>query len=375
MLFVAHWDWVLFNFRLPVMRAVAAIGTPVAFVCPDGPYVAKLEAEGLNWHPWPLTRRGLDPLGELAAVRRLRQIYRRVQPRAVHHFTVKPNLYGSLAAHASGVPIVFNTFSGLGNFLAPDGAGPKALLGRTLGAGLRPALRSRRVWTITQTEDDRDRLISRGLAHPERITVIHGSGVDTDVFRPGPARPPGPVRVLMAARLLREKGVFELAEAARRLRDGAQPVEVLVAGEPDTGNPSSLTADDMRTLRESSPIQLLGHRHDTAELLRTVDIAVLPTYYPEGVPRFLLEAAATGLPLVATDLPGCRFAVRPDQNGVLVPPRDPAALADALATLAADPAMRQRFGAASRRLAVREFREDGVVQAHLDLYARRGALD
>lgn len=366
---VAHWDWVLYHFRLPLARRLRDRGLTVDLVSPPGPYVARLKGEGFPWHRWPVSRRGLNPAAEALAVSRLATLYRRERFDVVHHFTIKPVIYGSLAARVAGIAHVFNTFTGLG-FVFSDGLTPTALraLVRPL---LRRALRGAGVVTVFQNPADRDRLVQSGLVQPQQCRVIVSTGVDLDRFAP-PAVVDGDVPVvILAARLLWDKGIGEFVHAARALRARAVAARFLVAGAPDPGNPRAIPREQIARWASEGPVEFLGLREDMPELLRRAQVAVLPSYH-EGVPRFLLEAAATGLALVGTDIPGCRMAIDPGVNGFLVPPRDGEALADALERLLRDPDLRHRMGRASRAIAVERFDERAVLDAYERLYSEAG---
>jgi glycosyltransferase involved in cell wall biosynthesis len=308
---------------------------------------------------------------ELIAILHLASIYQREQPQIVHHFTIKPNFYGSIAALLARRDKVINTFTGLG-FLFSE---------HPLAIGLRSsvlplaklAFRASKGWSVFQNRQDLETCLRLRLVLPERVVVIDGSGIDTRKFHPNHDSPPDnhehPTVVLMAARLLWDKGVREFVEAARVLKARGLQVEFWLAGKPDNGNPMCVPEDFLKEWREEGLINWLGHRDDMPNLLQQVDIAVLPSYH-EGVPRFLLEAAACGLPLVATDIEGCRVVVREGVNGFLVPPRNPTALANALERLLQDPSLRRRMGQASRHIAEVEFDERKVLAKWLALYER-----
>ena len=374
-LFVAHWDWVLYNYRLPIARALRDRGLDVVFVCPRGRYVDALQGEGFDWREWKLDRGGFNPLRELKGVLGLISIYRKLAPFAVHHFTIKPNLYGSLAGFLTGVPRTINTFTGLGYTFS---ASWKATLVRAvIGPLARLLFRRSDHWTVVQTPYDREVLLKQKWAHSQRTRVIVGSGVDLSRFFPQPnsASSPSVPVVLFAGRLVRDKGVLEFAEAARRLRRSSVHAEFCIAGEPDKGNPRSIDVTQLETLRRDDAVQLLGHRTDMPELLRRASIAVLPTQYNEGVPLFLLEAAATGVPLVATDTPGCREVVTHGVNGYLIPGGDVAALTESIERLLLDDDLRLRFARESRRIAKERFAIERIVQDYLAFYRDAGIME
>jgi glycosyltransferase involved in cell wall biosynthesis len=370
-LMVAHWDWVLYNFRLPLARALREKGFEVVFVCPYGEYVPKLKEGGFRWIHWAIVRRSLNPVRELVAILHLASIYQREQPQIVHHFTIKPNFYGSIAALLARRDKVINTFTGLG-FLFSE---------HPLAIGLRSsvlplaklAFRASKGWSVFQNRQDLETCLRLRLVLPERVVVIDGSGIDTRKFHPNHDSPPDnhehPIVVLMAARLLWDKGVREFVEAARVLKARGLQFEFWLAGKPDNGNPMCVPEEFLKEWRGEGLINWLGHRDDMPNLLQQVDIAVLPSYH-EGVPRFLLEAAACGLPLVATDIEGCRVVVRDGVNGFLVPVKDPYALADAIETLIKKPELRRQMGIASRKIVEAEFDERIILNKWLALYDR-----
>lgn len=373
---VAHWDWVLYHFRLPLAKALRERGYEVILVCPRGDYVPRLEREGFRFARWNLERQGLNPFKELLALLRLAVLYLGLAPDLVHHFTMKPNLYGTISARLAKVPAVINTFTGLGYLLSTNS---KA---RWLRALVFPLLR----WTlhrssavaVCQNASDRQTLLKLAGIPFEKTIVIAGSGVDTHRYRPEGQHTHRPKSrtpvVFTATRLLSEKGVKELVEAARQLKANGVAVRFWLAGTPDKGNPTCIPDEVLEAWRRENTIEFLGHRSDIPELLQQADVAVLASSYHEGVPRFLLEAAATGLPLVATNIDGCRMVVRDGENGVIVPERDSKALARAIEVLLEDPILRQRMGQASRRLAVSEFDEKRIVAQYLDLYRKLGVV-
>ncbi|MCS7192024.1 MAG: glycosyltransferase family 4 protein [Armatimonadetes bacterium] len=376
-LLVAHWDWVLYNFRLPLAKALREKGYDVVFVCPFGKYVSKLAIEGFRCIHWSVIRESLNPIREIIAVFHLTQIYRHERPHLVHHFTVKPNLYGSLATklvvgkNVSEKLRAINTFTGLGFLFSYH---PTAKLLRTiLLPFMRIVMKSNKIWTVCQNDSDKETLLQKGLVIPERLTIIASSGVDTTRFHPDGVFFRDPMDgqatiVLMASRLLWDKGVGEFVEAAKLLKRKSVGVEFWLAGTPDGGNPMCVSEEIVKQWHENGLIKWLGHCDDMPNLLRKVDIAVLPSYYHEGVPRFLLEAAASGLPIVATDIEGCRMVVRHGENGFLVPVRNSQALADAIERLVCDHQLRLRMGKVSREIAVKEFDERKILEQWLRLY-------
>ncbi|MEO8740898.1 MAG: glycosyltransferase family 4 protein, partial [Casimicrobiaceae bacterium] len=311
-------------------------------------------------------RHSTNPLGEIGTVARLVALYRRIRPTHCHHFTIKCVLYGTFAARRAGVGRIINAITGRGYIFSARS--------RRIAVLRQPILRLYRHFlrgtdVIFQNDNDRRAFADAGLLGGARPHLIRGSGVDVERFRPAGRRfDRQPVSILFASRLLLDKGIVELVEAARLLRERGIATVVRIAGQPDSGNPRSVPQSMLASWAKLPGIELLGHRDDMAQLLAEADVVTLPTSYGEGIPRILIEAAASGLPLVATDVPGCRDIVRPGENGILVPERDAVALADALQQLALDPALRERMSARSREIACREFSEEQVLAATLAIY-------
>jgi glycosyltransferase involved in cell wall biosynthesis len=371
--FVAHWDWTLYNFRMPLAHALRERGYDVVFVCPFGEYVSFIRKAGFPVIDWHLQRRSCNPLSEGLAIAHLCRIYRREALDAVHHFTIKPNIYGSLGAQLARIPKIINTFTGLG-FVFGDSTTSRLL--RTIVLPLlRLVLWPRNAITVFQNDHDREVFLRRGLVRTAQTSVIAGSGVNTTRFTPGShsRMPHAEPVVLMASRLLMDKGLGEFVAAAQCLREQGITCRFWVAGTPDEGNPACVPQALLAQWQRDGVVEFLGQRSDMPELLRQADIAVLPSYH-EGLPRFLQEAAATGLSLVATDIEGCRLVVREGVNGLLVPPKDVMALAQALGTLVTDVSMRARMGRASREIAVQEFNEARIIEKYLWLYKDLGVL-
>ena len=364
----ANTEWYLYNFRRSLAGALCASGHNVLLLSPPGPYGERLRELGLRWLPVPMDRRSLNPFRELALVLWLRRLFRAEQVDLVHGFTIKCAVYGSLAARLAGVPARVSAVAGMGYVFASQE--PKArLLRPVVRASMRLALGGRKARLILQNPDDVALFEQARLVHPTRIRLIPGSGVDCRRFQPGSRQEPGSrFRVLLAARLLWDKGVAEYVEAARRLRAEGRDITFLLAGTPDPGNPASVPEMAIRGWVDEGLLQWLGHEEDMPALLRTVDTIVLPSYYREGLPKSLIEAAACGLPLVTTDAPGCREVVSDGVDGLLVPVRDAVALARAIARLQDDAALRVRLGAAARAKALAQFDERIVIERTIAVY-------
>jgi glycosyltransferase involved in cell wall biosynthesis len=370
-LFFANTDWYLYNFRLPLAKAIRALGAEVVMVSPPGPYGQRLSDQGFRWVPIAMQRRSLKPLREARLIKSLVSLYRKERPDLVHHFTIKCVIYGSLAARAARVRGCVNDIAGMGYIFSSTS---------TLARLLRPIvkrvlrlllLRGARARLILQNPDDHGVVLAERLVKPEHVRIIRGSGVDTGRFHPPEALRRGldsPFRALLATRLLWDKGIADFVEAARLLKAEGIPAEFLIAGSADVGNPAAVPAGFIADWEKEGLIRALGHIEQMEGLLREVDLAVLPTTYGEGVPRILLEAAASGLAIVANDVPGCREIVEHEVNGLLVEPKNTRALAEAIKRLARNPEERMRFGQAGRAKALAEFDERIVIRATLAVY-------
>ncbi len=367
LMFVVTDDWYLWSHRIGLTAAARDAGYEVTVVTSVREYGERIRGLGLGLVHVDFARGRLSPGANAGTVRTLSDIYRRRRPDLVHHVAIKPIVLGSLAAARAGVPAVVNALAGLGTALTSHHL--KARLARpVLQPALAWAMRRPRSHTIVQNPENGKFVESLGV-RPERISLVRGAGVDVQTFRPRP-EPGGPVRVTMVSRLLRDKGVREFVEAAALVRARRGDIVFTLVGAPDEGNPTFVPLADLRSWAGEGVIEWWGHRDDVARVLARSHVAVLPTYYGEGIPMTLLEAAACGRPIIATDVPGCREVVRHGKNGLLVPARDPRALADAIAGLARDPARRAEMGAEGRRRAETEFAAERIHTETLLVYER-----
>ena len=362
----ANTDWYLYNFRLPLAKALRAQGYEVILVSPPGNYDKLLTKEGFRWVRFAFSRKGANPVTELITLWRLTKIYRAERPDLAHHFTIKCVLYGGIASRCAGVRAVICSVTGLGHVFTTN-----SLRNRLI----RPVLLLvyRYVFTrsqiVFQNPDDRDDFLRLGLAEAGRSHLICGSGVDTDYYRPSTVRSTGAPKVLMVSRLLQEKGVREFVEAAQIVHKKLPGVQFLIAGDSDPGNPSSISPETIARWQRDGNVSFLGHRTDVRDLTQSADIAVLPSYR-EGMPRSLLEAASCGLPMVASDVPGCREIVQDKLSGLLVPPRDPIRLAEAIAELLGDRERREEMGKRSREMVCELFSQERVIRETMDVYSK-----
>lgn len=367
-LFLVTEDWYFWSHRLNIARACRDRGWRVTVATRVDRHGEAIAAEGFELVPLGLRRRGRNPVGETTAIVEILRLYRRVRPDIVHQVALKPALYGTLAARLAGVPVVVNALAGLGYVFASDDAAARRLRPAVTTA-FRLLLDRPGQHVIVQNPDDHRLLVDAGTVGAKRISVIRGSGVDCEHFRPTPEFPGPPVAALVA-RMLWDKGVGEAAEAADILRRDGADVRVVLVGRPDPDNPRAVPTQTLRKWNDIGRLEWWGHRDDVAGVWAQAHMAILPTTYGEGLPKCLLEAAACGRPLIATDAPGCRELVEDGVTGLLVPPRDPAALAAAIRRLATDAELRRRLGAAARRAVVERFSDAVIVGEVMELYER-----
>jgi len=363
-LLFANTDWFLWNFKLPLARALRDAGHEVILVSPPGEFGLRLREERFDWRAFGMSRSGIHPAAELRTMFRLHMLYRELKPDLVHHFTIKCVLYGSWAARRAGVPRIVNSITGLGFALLATTW--KARLIRPVVVGFyRRALVGTRV--IFQNHDNRRTLDALGVLTRANVHVIPGDGVDTAIFCPPAEHVPG-ATVLMMGRLLWPKGVGVYVEAARIVRAKVPAARFLLAGAPDPGNPESVPEATLELWRAEGAVEFLGHRSDVSALQQAADIAVLASTQGEGMPRALLEAAACGRPLVATDVPGSRELVEDGTNGLLVPPGDPDALASAILALIESPERARAMGEEARARVMTNFSDECITQRTLAVY-------
>jgi glycosyltransferase involved in cell wall biosynthesis len=343
----ANTDWYLYNFRLSLAKELRAHGHEVILLSAPGPFEPLLQQSGFRWVPFPLSRQGINPFYELRTLWQLIRLYHQIDPDIVHHFTIKPVLYGSIAAHMLRIPGIINSITGLGHlFIDPE---PITRLLRRLASWLyRLYLRGTEV--IFENPEDRRIFIEWKFIKPEQAHLILGTGVDVERYRPT-AKNNNPPIVLFSSRILVTKGVLEYVEAIRVLKEKGISARFALAGKADPGNPASIPDVQIEAWKQSDLVEWWGWQDDMPAALARTDIFCLPSYR-EGVPNALLEATACGLPIVTTDTPGCRDVVTDGVNGLLVPVKNAQAIADALELLIQDPELRHKMGSAGREIAV-----------------------
>lgn len=365
-LIVSNTDWYLFRFRLSLARFLREKGEEVVFVSPSGPYATQMEADGFRWLKWEVGRQSVNPLGELRAIWQFHRIVAQEKPNLVHLHTIKPVLYGSLGSWLRKNTALVRSITGRGYvFLGTDFRA--RLLKPLVKLVYRLALGGERGMTVFENETDRNYFVGEKLVRADRTQIIEGVGVDVDHYSPLP-EPQGIPVVVLAGRMLWDKGVGTFVDAARILRSKVSARFVLV-GQPDVGNPASIEVQMLKRWVDEGVVEWWGWMSDMREVFSSCHIVALPSL-GEGLPTILLEAASSGRPIVATDVPGCRDVVANGVNGLTVPPQDASALADAMETLILHPEQRRVMGLAGRSLVVERFSSEKVNQATYAVYRR-----
>ncbi len=365
LLFLVTEDWYFCSHRLPPARAAQAAGYDIIVATRVGSRGADIAAEGFKLVPLDLQRRSRNPLRELAAIAQIVKIYLRERPDVVHHVALKPVLYGSLAAYLVRGPAVVNALAGMG-FLFSSSTRLASVLRAVVSRFFRLLLNSGRNLLILQNPDDEAMLVNAGLVAAQRVRLIRGSGVDVQRFAPTPEAQTTPV-VMLPSRMLWDKGVGEFVEAARLLRARGAAARFVLVGNGDPDNPASISDGQLKAWHDSGVVESWGHCSNMPATLAQAHIVCLPSYR-EGLPKVLLEAAACGRALIATDAPGCREIVRHAENGLLVPLRDAAGLANAIERLLGDADLRRTMGQQGRRMVESEFSEAKVAEQTLAVY-------
>lgn len=369
LLFFITEDWYFCSHRLPLAVAAKNAGFEVSIVTRIRDHGEIIRAAGIRVIPLELSRRGMNPLREIAVFYNIWRIYRQEQPDILHHVAIKPVLYGSLAACFVGCRHVVNAMAGMGLIFSSSQKKAKMLrffVERAFNMLLnRPGSQ-----LILQNPDDVCYFRESGLIDPEKIALIRGAGVDTQHFFPVQEKAGTPV-VMLASRLLWDKGVGEFVAAGTLLRQQGVDARFVLVGESDPENPAAIPLAQLKAWQQSGEIEWWGLRTDMPEVFAQVHIVCLPTFYGEGIPKILIEAASCARPIVTTDWPGCREIVRDGENGLLVPVRNFSALAVAIKTLLDDPEMRRRMGERGRVMVEREFSQEIVVAQTMGLYGER----
>lgn len=356
---VLNTAWNIYNFRLGLIQALISAGHNVIAFAPSDDFIGAIEATGCVFVPLEkLSRKGVNPLEDLQLVNELRKHYQTYKLDVVLHYTIKPNIYGSIAARLAGVKSIA-TVTGLGYSFLSTGIVNKVV--KKLYA-----FAFKKVNIVAfQNRDDKALFEKLNLCSTKQTALINGSGIKTAFFKPVPkAKTYDNFIFLFVGRLLYDKGVAELFEAAKRLKASNKKVELWIVGGIDEGNPSAIQKEDVSVLVDSGVINYIGHSNDVRSIMQEADAVVLPSYR-EGLPRVMLESLSMAKPVITTDAPGCKETVVDGENGYLVPAKDSNALFLAMVKmLEKTPEERQEMGAKGREMALERFDEQAIIKTY-----------
>ncbi len=367
LLFVVNVDWFFLSHRLPIALKAQQGGFEVHIATGVTDKLNVLQSYGLKVHPLVLERGGLGVFNAAKTLFELRRIIKAVKPDVVHLVTIKPVLLGGFVARWLRVPALVSAVSGLGYVFTAKGRLAR-FLKWMVSRIYSWAFGHHNQKVIFQNLDDRDTLVAASGLSSAKVEMIRGSGVDLNLYEVKPETSGVPV-VLLPARLLADKGIFEFVQAATLLRAKGISARFVLVGMVDSANPTSVTQNQLDDWLAEGVVENWGYRTDMPEVIASVNMVVLPSYR-EGLPKVLLEAAASGRAVVTTDVPGCRDAIEPGRTGLLVPVRDAESLALAIEELLDNPGQRMAMGLAGRQLAEKEFDIRAVVDKHLAIYQR-----
>lgn len=348
------------------MAAAVKEGYDVTVVAEDTGYRKEIENMGVRFIELPINRVGTNLMEEMKTLKFLYKLYKKEKPDIVHHVSMKVVLWGGLAAKFAKVPGVVNAINGLGVFF--ESGEVDSLVKRIFIELVRFAHKRKNVLTIFQNNEDSDFFVSRGVIKQEQTRRINGSGVNIEVFKETPIAKDFPLKMLFSSRMVEEKGVLDIIEAAKLLKPKYEgKICFLLCGLLET-NPKAVNKETLDRECDGKYIQYLGQRNDVKELLMESAIVLLPSYYREGIPKSLIEATAIGRPIITTDWIGCRETVVNNVNGFLIPIKSPKVLAEKIEILINDESLRISMGKESRKIAVSKFSIDEVIRRHLRIY-------
>lgn len=361
---LANTDWYLYNYQLNLAQKIIDDGHEVILISPPGKFGRILMNSGLNWRPFPLSRRGLNPISETGSIMKLTNLYRQIKPDITHHFTAKCILYGSFAAKMSRVPQIINAVTGRG-YIYSHNDWSTAAARKIISPIFKLALYGTEV--IFQNEEDRNFFLGKKIINEDHAHLIPGSGVDVDKFQVSPF-PSGKPIILMPSRMLWSKGVNEFITAASIFKKNGVDALFVLVGEPDPGNPDSIPVNQLEEWDRLENVEWWGWQDDMVKVFQKSTVVCLPSYYGEGLPKSLIEGASSGRPLVATDIPGCREVIRQGINGYLVPIKDGDSLAEAIEKIITDKHLAKQMGRNSRKIVECRYSTEIINNATISIY-------
>lgn len=365
-IFVANTTWYLYNFRLPLLKELIHRGYTVFALAPYDSYVKHFKEYGIKHIDIQITRSGINPFTDLNLLQKFVSIYKKYKPDIVQHFTVKPVIYGTIAARISHIKYIYNMVPGMGYVFT--GTSFKKFWIQRIVRHLyrRTMIFSQHVFF--QNKDDRNYFLEHNMIDKQKTSVIPGTGVDTDKFSPGKQEKKEGTTFIIAARMLWDKGIREFVDAAHTIKKKYRNVTFWLLGPVDLQNPKGISPAQLEKWNREGIVKYLGMTDNVKSYLKKADVIVLPSYYREGIPLSLLEGAAMGMPIITTDSTGCREVVEDGINGYLVPIKDSTKLASAMEKFIVNPDLISRMGKASRRMAIQRFDSKKVVKGILKYY-------
>ena len=364
---VVNVDWFFLSHRKDIALNAQKAGYNVTIVTKDTGKKREIEALGLKVIDLPMNRSGQNLIEELRTCWFLYNLYRRENPDIVHHVGLKTILWGTLAAKLANVHGVVNAVSGLGVFFSEEN---RSIISRVLPKVLRFSHHRNNIAVIFQNDEDKSLFLKHRILKESQAYKIKGSGVDLKQYSYTPEPGEGRIKVLLTARMIVEKGIFILTDAAMKLKERYQDkVQFLLCGGLDD-NPMAIKENELRVVCDGDYIQWLGYRTDVLDLLKDCHIVAFPSYYKEGLPKSLIEATAVGRPIITTNSIGCKETVVDVYNGYLIPIKDSDTLTDRLSILFENRDIRQKMGQNSRNLAEKDFSIDDVIAKHLEIYKK-----
>lgn len=371
LMFVVNVDWFFMSHRMPIALAAMQRGYEVHVACAFTGKEDYLKSLGFLLHEVNFSRSGKGIFKEIKTIVILRRLFRIIKPDIVHAVTIKPVIYSGIVSKGLKIRMVA-AISGLGSVFVAEGI--KAKIQKYIVVNLyKISLGSPYIKVIFQNTSDRSILCRYVSLKPSQCEMIRGSGVDLNIYRASP-EPEGTPVVVMASRLLREKGVYEYVTAAKNIKEKGREVRFLLVGDPDPGNPSSVLASDLMQWKKENYVEIEGFQADIAGIFSRANLVVFPSFYGEGIPKVLIEAAACARAIVTTDNPGCAEAIINGETGLIVPVKNIVALEAAVEYLIEENVERKRLGARGRELAEKEYDIDKVIQQHLCIYDALGKI-
>jgi glycosyltransferase involved in cell wall biosynthesis len=371
-LFLVNVDWFFISHRLPIALKAIESGYEVHLACKFSSEISLIQDHGIKCHEIPFTRSSSNPLNALLLLIKVFLILQKLKPNILHAITIKPILLGGIAARMLNIHSVVYAISGLGYIFTAKGCLAR-IRKKFIGFVYSIALKHQNSCIIFQNTSDQEELLHLSKFKKRQSVIIPGSGVDLQDYYVSPLPTSQPV-ALMASRLLKDKGVYEFVQASSIVKSKEKNIKFVLVGSPDLANPSSVDLSEINQWVDEGLIEYWGQQTDMPEIFSKSSIVVLPSYR-EGLPKVLIEAAASGRAVITTDVPGCRDAILHQKTGLLVEIYNPKDLADKILFLAGDIEKCLNMGLAGRKLAEQKFSEDIIIKQHFEVYLELSQAD